>query len=99
VRRPRPQLHRCPPPDLPLLVHQADGQEALAIDPNRISGLSVGAVQEVQLPGLLETTGQVTFDDRLVSMTALVDGLRLLPAALSTGIGAQTQRPFRDLYR
>jgi membrane fusion protein, copper/silver efflux system len=52
---------------LPLLVHQADGQEALAIDPTRIAGLSVGTVQEIPLPGLLETVGQVTFDDRLVS--------------------------------
>jgi hypothetical protein len=30
---------------------------------------------------------------RAVMMTALVDGLGLLPAALSTRIGAQTQRP------
>ena len=30
---------------------------------------------------------------RAIMMTALVDGLSLLPAALSTQIGAQTQRP------
>ena len=30
---------------------------------------------------------------RALMMTALVDGLGLLPAALSTQIGAQTQRP------
>ena len=30
---------------------------------------------------------------RALMMTALVDGLGLLPAALSTRIGAQTQRP------
>ena len=30
---------------------------------------------------------------RALMMTALVDGLGLLPAAMSTRIGAQTQRP------
>ena len=34
-----------------------------------------------------------TLADPALMMTALVDGLGLLPAALSTRIGAQTQRP------
>ena len=47
--------------------HQADGQDALAIDLSRVAGASVDAVREAPLPGVLETVGQVTFDDRLVS--------------------------------
>jgi membrane fusion protein, copper/silver efflux system len=53
--------------DLPMFVHQVDGHEALAIDLARIAGLSIGVVRGVSLPAMLETTGQVTFDDRLVS--------------------------------
>ncbi len=34
---------------------------------SQIAGLSISTVQEVELPGILEAVGQVTFDDRLVS--------------------------------
>jgi membrane fusion protein, copper/silver efflux system len=64
---PLPSASRTSSPVFPFLVHQADGQEALVIDSRRMAGLTIGAVQAVPLPGLLETVGQVTFDDRLVS--------------------------------
>jgi membrane fusion protein, copper/silver efflux system len=53
--------------DLPAIIHQADGHEVIAIDLAQIAGLSIGTVREVPLPGVLDTVGQVTFDDRLVS--------------------------------
>ena len=39
----------------------------MAIDLSQIAGLSVGSVQVVPLPGILEAVGQVNFDDRLLS--------------------------------
>ena len=45
------------------------------IDLSHIAGLSIGTVQQVLLPGILEAVGQVTFDDRLVStMISRVSG-------------------------
>ncbi len=56
----------APSSGMPQLVHQG-GQEAMTVDLSRIAGLSIGSVQNVPLPGILEAVGQVTFDDRLVS--------------------------------
>jgi membrane fusion protein, copper/silver efflux system len=52
---------------VPLLVHQPSGQESMTVDLSQIEGLSIGSVQVVTLPGILEAVGQVNFDDRLVS--------------------------------
>jgi membrane fusion protein, copper/silver efflux system len=56
----------APTSDMPLLVHQG-GQEWMTVDLARIEGLSIGNVEVVTLPGILEAVGQVSFDDRLVS--------------------------------
>jgi Cu(I)/Ag(I) efflux system membrane fusion protein len=56
----------APSSDIPLLVNQG-GQELMTIDLSQIAGLSIGSVQVVDLPGVLEAVGQVNFDDRLVS--------------------------------
>jgi membrane fusion protein, copper/silver efflux system len=39
----------------------------MMVDLTKIEGLSIGSVQVVALPGVLEAVGQVNFDDRLVS--------------------------------
>jgi Cu(I)/Ag(I) efflux system membrane fusion protein len=46
---------------------QKDGQEYLSLKPTDVPGITFAQVQEIALPGILETTGQVTFDDRRVS--------------------------------
>jgi membrane fusion protein, copper/silver efflux system len=56
-----------PSADMPPLLHPPGGQEWLVVDLSQIAGLSIGTVQEVALPGILEAVGQVNFDDRLVS--------------------------------
>jgi Cu(I)/Ag(I) efflux system membrane fusion protein len=56
----------APSSNAPLLVHQG-GQELMTIDLSQIEGLSVGSVEVVALPRVLEAVGQVNFDDRLVS--------------------------------
>jgi membrane fusion protein, copper/silver efflux system len=43
------------------------GQRYLSLPTENAAGLTHTQVGEVALPGVLETTGQVTFDDRLVS--------------------------------
>lgn len=49
------------------LVHQADGREAMVISNAQAEEGPIGMAREVQLPRVLEATGQVTFDDKLVS--------------------------------
>jgi membrane fusion protein, copper/silver efflux system len=49
------------------LVHQGQGPELLQLPHGGISGMTLTTVQATELPGLLETTGQITFDDRRVA--------------------------------
>jgi membrane fusion protein, copper/silver efflux system len=46
---------------------QDHGRPYLTLSDQDVSGLAGTQVKEIALPGVLETTGQVTFDDRLVS--------------------------------
>jgi len=48
-------------------TRQNDGQEGLALKPEDVPGMTYVEVKKIDLPGVLETTGQVTFDDRRVS--------------------------------
>jgi Cu(I)/Ag(I) efflux system membrane fusion protein len=62
----RPAVTETAPPNVPILIPQADGRE-LMTRVSRAQEGSIGIVKEVPLPGVLEAVGQVTFDDRLVS--------------------------------
>ena len=57
-----------PEPEGPHLIHQqGGGPDLLEIGPQSVPGVVMAPVEEADLPGTLETTGQVTFDDRRVS--------------------------------
>ncbi len=58
---------RLPAPAIPQLVHQGGGGELMELRPSQVPGVVMAEVKEVELPSTLETTGQVTFDDRRVS--------------------------------
>jgi Cu(I)/Ag(I) efflux system membrane fusion protein len=51
----------------PKIVRGADGAELLELSPASVPGMTVGTVSQVELPRILETSGQVTFDDRRVA--------------------------------
>jgi membrane fusion protein, copper/silver efflux system len=55
------------PSEMATLVHQADGPELMVIANAQAEEGSIGAVRQLPLPEVLEATGQVTFDDKLVS--------------------------------
>ena len=46
---------------------QEGGREYLLIKQGEVPGMSFAQVENIALPGILETTGQVTFDDQKVS--------------------------------
>jgi membrane fusion protein, copper/silver efflux system len=55
------------PSETATLVHQADGPELMVIANAQTEEGPIDTVRQAQLPGVLEATGQVTFDDKLVS--------------------------------
>ncbi len=56
----------APAPPSPQLV-QEDGHEYLLLNQADVPGMSFAEVKDVTLPGMLETTGQVSFDDQKVA--------------------------------
>ena len=61
--------HASPEPTqaaFPQLVQQ-DGHEYLQLKPTDVPGMTYAQVRDIALPAILETTGQVTFDDKRVS--------------------------------
>lgn len=55
------------PSETVTLFHRADGSELMVIANARAEEGVIEAVRRALLPGVLEATGQVTFDDKLVS--------------------------------
>jgi membrane fusion protein, copper/silver efflux system len=56
-----------PPPPVPRIVRQAGQPDLMTLRPGDVPGVRMAEVREVELPAVLETTGQVTFNDRDVS--------------------------------
>jgi membrane fusion protein, copper/silver efflux system len=54
-------------PELPTLVRQPGKPEMLELAPQNLPGMTFTTIHPVSLPGTLETSGQITFDDRRVS--------------------------------
>ncbi len=89
---------RANPDPPPTIVHQHDGNEAMVLKLSRISGLTIGSVLNIPLPGVLETVGQVTFDDRLVStIISRVSG-RLKDIRVSQWDTVRAGEPILSLY-
>ena len=80
---------------LPMLVRQGQGPELLQLHgalPN------LATVRTVQLPGLVETTGQITFDDRRVaSIISRVTG-RIEEVRVSQWDSVRRGQPIVTLY-
>lgn len=82
----------------PRLVTDAGGMEALELSLEKIPGLSVVPVQRVDLPAILETTGQVTLDDRRsAAIISRVTG-RVEDASLSQWDNVSRGQPIVTLY-
>jgi membrane fusion protein, copper/silver efflux system len=53
--------------ELPKFIHQGPGPELMELAQADLPGMTLTTIQSVDLPGTLETSGQVTFDDRRVA--------------------------------
>lgn len=56
-----------PAMQVPKFVHQGGSNELMRLAPSDLAGMTLTTLRSVQLPGTLETSGQVTFDDRRVA--------------------------------
>jgi len=56
-----------PAPSIPQLIHQPGSPEMMELKRGEVPGVIMVEVREVDLPAVLETSGQVSFDDRRVS--------------------------------
>jgi Cu(I)/Ag(I) efflux system membrane fusion protein len=61
-----PQTSAPAPDPIPPLVRQSDGSEAMRL-PARMPGMTFATVSEEELPGVIETSGKISFDDRHVA--------------------------------
>ena len=64
------------------LVQQAGGPELMKLDQKDVPGMRFAAVTQVELPAVLETSGQISFDDRRVAsivsrVTGRIDDTRV----------------------
>lgn len=83
---------------LPTLVHQGGGPELLQLQPNELSDMTLTPVQNVDLPGVLETTGQITFDDRRVSNIISRVAGRIEQVRVSQWDSVRRGQPILTLY-
>jgi Cu(I)/Ag(I) efflux system membrane fusion protein len=54
------------PDPIPPLTRQSDGSELMRL-PARMPGMTLTTVRQEQLPGVIETSGKISFDDRHVA--------------------------------
>jgi len=82
----------------PLLIHQPGQPELMQLNAGAVPGASFAEVRNVDLPGVLETTGQVTFDDRRVStIVSRVQG-RIEQTRVSLWDNVRRGEPIVSLY-
>jgi len=85
------------PAAVPQLV-QEDGHEYLLLRQSDVPGMNFAEVKDVALPGILETTGQVTFDDQRVStIVSRVQG-RIEDVRVSLWDSVRRGEPIVKLY-
>jgi Cu(I)/Ag(I) efflux system membrane fusion protein len=81
----------------PRLV-QGEGRQYLVLKSGDVPGMTYEEVREILLPGVLETTGQITFDDRRVStIVSRVQG-RIENVRVSVWDTVRRGEPILELY-
>ncbi|HLW71736.1 MAG TPA: efflux RND transporter periplasmic adaptor subunit [Candidatus Binataceae bacterium] len=86
------------PPPMVSLIHQDQGADLLQLPRGGVPGMTETTLAAVDLPGVLETTGQITFDDRRVAnIISRVTG-RIEEVRVSQWDNVQRGQPILTLY-
>ena len=82
----------------PLMIRQSGQPELMQLKVDAVPGARFAEVRNVDLPGVLETTGQVAFDDRRVStIVSRVQG-RIEQTRVSLWDNVRRGEPIASLY-
>jgi len=73
----------APPLPPPVMVRQSDGLPVLQLSGGQIPGMTTVQVRQIELPGVLETSGYVDFDERRVAtissrVTGRIEDIRVV---------------------
>lgn len=85
-------------PSAPLIIRQSGGTELMQLAAGQVPGMTVAPVATVELPGVLETTGQVAFDDRHVSTIVSRVAGRIEQTRVSLWDNVRRGQPIVELY-
>src|SRR5262249_13791211 len=77
---------------------QSQGPELLQLQPGALPDMTLTSVRAVQLPGVLETTGQIAFDDRRVANIISRVGGRIEQVWVSQWDFVKRGQPIITLY-
>ncbi len=87
----------APTPALPQIVSQG-GREFLELHPGDVPNIGYDIVRQVELPGVLETTGQISFNDKHVAtIVSRVQG-RIENTRVSLWDNVRRGEPILELY-
>jgi Cu(I)/Ag(I) efflux system membrane fusion protein len=81
-----------------MLEHQSHGAELLQLQPGALPDMTLSTVQAVQLPGVLETEGQIAFDDRRVANIISRVAGRIEEVRVSQWDSVKRGQPILTLY-
>jgi Cu(I)/Ag(I) efflux system membrane fusion protein len=86
------------PLPVPRLVRQSDGSALLQLSGAQVPGMTIVEVSQIGLPGVLETSGHVDFDDRrIATVTSRVAG-RIENTRVSQWDNVRRGEPILSLY-
>jgi len=86
------------PQPVPRLVRQSDGSDRLQIAGGQVPGMTTVEVSQVELPGVLEASGHVDFDDRRVATVASSVAGRIEETRVSQWDNVRRGEPIVSLY-
>jgi membrane fusion protein, copper/silver efflux system len=81
-----------------ILSRQNQGPELLQLQPGALPDMSLATVRAVPLPGMLETTGQIAFDDRRVANIISRVAGRIEEVRVSQWDSVKRGQPILTLY-
>jgi len=87
-----------PDAQMPRIVHQEGNSELMQMSPGFLPGMTLTTLHLTQVPGILETSGQVTFDDRRVATIVSRVAGRIEEVRVSQWDYVRRGQPIATLY-
>lgn len=86
------------PQPVPQLVRQTNGTDLLQLSGSQVPGMTTVEVSQAELPGVLETSGHVDFDDRRIATVSSRVAGRIEATRVSQWDNVRRGEPILSLY-